>query len=42
MNRPTLLRASALAALAFCAAASAAPASTPTRILFVGDRKSVV
>ena len=36
MHRPTL-RAGALAALAFCAAASAAPASTPIEILFVGD-----
>ena len=36
MHRPTL-RAGALAALAFCAAASATPASTPIEILFVGD-----
>jgi len=36
MQRP-ILRAGALAALAFCTAASAAPASTPTEILFVGD-----
>ena len=36
MFRP-LPRACALAALAFCAAASAAPSSTPIEILFVGD-----
>ena len=32
-----LRRASALAALAFCAAASAQTSSTPIEILFVGD-----
>ena len=36
MQRP-VPRAAALAALAFCAAASAAPATTPIEILFVGD-----
>ena len=36
MQRP-IPRAGALAALAFCAAASAAPATTPIEILFVGD-----
>lgn len=36
MHRP-ILHAGALASLAFCAAASAAPASTPIEILFVGD-----